>query len=51
MSGNHSYAQALLKEVDFPEDLVANTSLGRLTSYIPKLAGSWPRATKNAAET
>lgn len=37
--GNHSYAQALLKEVDFPEDLVANTSLERLASYIPKLAG------------
>lgn len=36
--GNHSRAYDLLKEVDFPEELVVNTSLENAASYIPCLA-------------
>ena len=36
--GNHSRAYDLLKEVDFPEELVVNTSLEKAASYIPCLA-------------
>ncbi len=34
-AGNHSYAQALLRELDFPEELVVNTSLKKLAEYLP----------------
>lgn len=36
--GSHTYAHALLKELDFPEELVVNTSFDRFCSYIPKAA-------------
>ena len=34
--GNHKNAIALLEEIHFPEELVVNTSLERLASFIPK---------------
>lgn len=33
--GNHIYAHQLLEEVQFPEELVVNTSLERLAEFIP----------------
>ena len=36
--GNHRYAHALLQELNFPEELVVNTSLDKLAPYLPKLA-------------
>lgn len=38
-SGNHAFAYALLEELDFPEELVANTSFDLLSGYIPRLDG------------
>ena len=35
--GNHARALALLKELDFPEELVVNSSLERAAEYIPCL--------------
>ena len=35
--GNHRQALELIKEVDFPEELIVNSSLERLLPYIPKL--------------
>ena len=37
-AGSHAYAHALLEEVDFPQELVVNTSLDLLCSYLPKAA-------------
>lgn len=37
-AGSHGFAHALLEEVDFPEELVVNTSFDRFSSYIPKAA-------------
>lgn len=34
-AGNHTIALELLKEMDFPEELVVNTSLKKLGEYIP----------------
>ncbi len=34
-SGNHASAYALLEELDFPQELVVNTSLELLSAYIP----------------
>ena len=43
--GNHRYAHALLEELNFPEELVVNTSLEKLALYLPKMAallsGGW----------
>ena len=36
-SGNHASAYALLEELDFPQELVVNTSLELLSAYIPRL--------------
>lgn len=36
--GNHRFAIQLLKEADFPEELVVNASLDRLALYLPRLA-------------
>lgn len=36
-SGSHAFAIALLEELDFPEELVVNTSLELLAGYIPRL--------------
>lgn len=36
--GNHTRAMELLKEVDFPEELVVNTAIDRLLPYIPALS-------------
>lgn len=38
-SGSHEFAFGLLRELDFPEELVVNTSLGLLAGYIPRLGG------------
>ncbi len=35
--GNHDYAWDLLKEVDFPEKLIVNTSLKKAAEFIPRL--------------
>ena len=35
--GNHTRALELLKEVDFPEELIVNSSIQKLLPYIPKL--------------
>jgi putative hydrolase len=35
--GNHERAWELIKEVDFPEELIVNSSLERLIPFIPKL--------------
>lgn len=35
--GNHAFAHALLKEMNFPEELVVNTSLSKAAAFIPKL--------------
>lgn len=35
--GNHRRAHALLQEIDFPEELVVNSSLERAAAYIPCL--------------
>lgn len=35
--GNHAFATALLEELDFPEELVANSNLDLLAEYLPKL--------------
>lgn len=35
--GNHEQALNLLKEIDFPEELVVNRSLEQLAQYLPKL--------------
>jgi len=32
--GNHTYAQALLKELSFPEELIVNTSVKKFKSYL-----------------
>lgn len=37
-AGNHSFAAALLKEMDFPEELVVNSSLKKLAAYMPGAA-------------
>lgn len=37
-SGNHAAACALLEELDFPQELVVNTSLELLCGYIPRLS-------------
>lgn len=34
-AGNHTYAMGLLKELDFPEELVVNSSLKALKTFIP----------------
>lgn len=34
-AGNHTHVMELLKEIDFPEELVVNTSLKKLAQYIP----------------
>lgn len=34
-AGNHQYALDLIKEIDFPEELVVNTSLKKLAEYLP----------------
>ncbi|MFR5601800.1 MAG: phosphatase [Lachnospiraceae bacterium] len=36
--GKHHLAHSLLEEMQFPEELIVNTSLERLFPYIPKLA-------------
>lgn len=36
--GNHTLAQELLMELDFPPALVVNSSLNRLAEYLPKIA-------------
>ncbi len=36
--GNHQYARRLLEELDYPEELIVNTSVKRLARYIPALA-------------
>lgn len=38
-AGNHSFVIDLLKEIDFPEELVVNSSLKKLSEYIPYVAG------------
>lgn len=35
--GNHVYAQELLNELSFPQELIVNSSIDRLLPYIPKL--------------
>lgn len=35
--GNHERAWALIKEMDFPEELIVNSSMERLLPFIPKL--------------
>lgn len=35
--GNHSFVHQLMEEIDFPEELVVNTSLEKLAQYIPRL--------------
>ena len=35
--GNHERALGLIKEVNFPEELIVNSSLNKLLPYIPKL--------------
>lgn len=35
--GNHAMAWQLLNEIDFPEELIINTSIERILPYIPKL--------------
>ncbi|MDD3251719.1 MAG: phosphatase [Lachnospiraceae bacterium] len=35
--GNHTRAQALLQEIDFPEELVVNTSIEKAAAFIPWL--------------
>ncbi|HBG13007.1 MAG TPA: phosphatase [Clostridium sp.] len=35
--GNHERALELIKEVNFPEELIVNSSLNKLLPYIPKL--------------
>ena len=35
--GNHTRAQALLQEVDFPDELVVNTSIEKAAAFIPWL--------------
>jgi len=37
-AGNHGFAHALLEEVDFPQELIVNTSLDRLCGFLPKAA-------------
>ena len=37
--GNHSYAQALFQEMDFPEELVLNRSVEELKKYVNKYKG------------
>lgn len=36
--GNHRYAQALLEEMHFPEELIVNTSLEKAGAFLPCLA-------------
>ena len=33
--GNHDFARKLLEELAFPEDLIVNTSLEKLASFLP----------------
>ncbi len=33
--GNHDFAHKLLEELDFPEELIVNTSLEKLTPFLP----------------
>jgi len=35
--GNHVRALELIEELNFPEELIVNTSLNKLIPYIPKL--------------
>lgn len=35
--GNHKAAIALLEEIHFPEELIVNTSLEKISSFIPKI--------------
>ncbi len=35
--GNHERALELIEELNFPEELIVNTSLNKLIPYIPKL--------------
>lgn len=35
--GNHTRAHELLKEMDFPEELVVNSSIDKVTAFIPAL--------------
>lgn len=37
--GNHRFAHAFLEELDFPPQLIVNSSLERLADYLPSLAG------------
>ena len=37
-AGNHAFAHALLEEVNFPRELIVNTSLDRLCCFLPKAA-------------
>ena len=37
-AGNHRYAIELLEELQFPEELIVNTSLDRAASFLPCLA-------------
>ncbi len=37
--GNHRFAHQFLEELDFPPQLVVNSSLERLAAYLPSLAG------------
>ena len=34
-AGNHRRAHKLLQELNFPEELVVNTSIEKLAAYIP----------------
>lgn len=40
--GSHARAHTLLEELNFPEELVVNTSIERLRPYIPKVNEYWP---------
>lgn len=35
--GNHARAHALLEEIEFPKELIVNSSIERAASYIPYL--------------
>ncbi len=38
--GNHAAAWELIEEVNFPEELIVNTSIDKLIPYIPAITGS-----------
>ncbi|MFR2691039.1 MAG: hypothetical protein ACLTBV_06695 [Enterocloster bolteae] len=50
-AGNHGFAHALLEEVDFPQELIVNTSLDRLCGFLPKAAAILPSRKMNVAGT